>query len=127
MPHTTIDNRSLHTAKCNSVFSTLLLMHHHTHFNSAAFIREFFETVRCDDVLDMSEARQEYVTAIASDQLTKIKNYESVDLNKLDQVILQLGGTHRRRLLNGLPLLSQAYHRIIAPVEHILYKIMRKK
>ena len=121
-----MDTRRLHTAKCNSVFSTLLLMHHHTHFNSAAFIREFFETARCDDVLDMSEARKEYATAIGSDQLTKIKNYEPVDLKKLDQVILKLGGTHRRRLLNGLPWFSQAYHRIIAPVEHILYKITRK-
>ena len=129
MPYTMTENHShhrLHTAKCNSVFNTLLLMHHHAHFNSAAFVREFFETVRCDDVLDMSEARQEYVTAIGSDQLTKIKNYESVDLNKLDQVILQIGDTHRRRLLNGLPLLSQIYHRILAPVEHILCKIMRK-
>ena len=69
-------------AKCNTIFVNLLRFHGQQDTLSTAFIREFFETVRCDRVFDMSIHRDElrkssqnrgWTASLRSKQPTKTK------------------------------------------------------
>ena len=61
-------------AKCNTIFVNLLRFHGQQDTLSTAFLREFFETVRCDRVFNMSIHRDEYAQKLTKPRLDRISS-----------------------------------------------------
>jgi hypothetical protein len=122
------DSQALHRAKCQAVFSTLLSMQILHKTMPQAFVRELFhETVRCDDVLDMSRARQAYVDTIDKQDLALVLAFQPPNNpSGVERAVQQLAGTARACLLNGLGWQLQLYHRLVLPVEGLLHGMLHK-
>jgi hypothetical protein len=60
------DDPHVHGLKCDSIYVNLLCARakHENNFLASAFVREFFETARCDDVFNMTYHRRKYVAKI---------------------------------------------------------------
>ena len=122
------DSQGLHSTKCQAVFSTLLSMQIFHKARPQAFVRELFlETVRCDDVLNMSKVRQAYVDTIDKQDLALVLAFQPPDNPRgVERAVQQLAGTARVCLLNGLGWQSQLYHRLVLPVEGLLHAMLHK-
>jgi hypothetical protein len=122
------DSQSLHISKCQYVFRALLNMQIYHKAKPQAFVRElFFETMRCDDVLDMSKARQAYIDTIDKQDLELVLAFQPPNnARAVESSVHQLSGTVRICLLNGLGWQSQIYHRLVQPVESLLHEMLRK-
>ena len=75
------DNSYFHRMKCDSIYVNLLQVKHEKDFTASFFIREFFETIRCDRVYNMTEMRQKYIEKInVGDQnrTCRVLNHEEV-------------------------------------------------
>ena len=118
----------LHSTKCQAVFSTLLSMQIFHKAMPQAFVRELFhETARCDNVLDLSRARQAYVDTIDKQDLALVLAFQPPDNPRgVERAVQQLAGTARVCLLNGLGWQSQLYHRLVLPVEGMLHAMLHK-
>ena len=122
------DNQGLHNTKCQAVFSTLLSMQIFHKAMPQAFVRELFhETMRCDDVLDMSKMRHAYVDTIDKKDLALVLAFQPPNNpSGVERAVQQLTGTTRVCLLNGVGWQSQLYHRILLPVEVLLHGMLHK-
>ena len=118
----------LHSTKCQAVFSTLLSMQIFHKAMPQAFVRELFhETVRCDDVLDMSNVRQAYMDTIDKQDLGLVLAFQPPNNpSGVERAVQQLAGTTRVCLLNGVGWQSHLYHRILLPVEFLLHGMLHK-
>ena len=75
------DNSYFHRMKCDSIYVNLLQVKHEKDFTASFFIREFFETIRCDRVCNMTDMRQKYIEKInVGDQnrTCRVLNHEEV-------------------------------------------------
>ena len=122
------ESQSLHISKCQYVFRTLLTMQIFHKDKPQAFVRElFFETMSCDDVLDMSKARQAYVDTINKQDLELVLAFKPPNnARAVESSVNQLAGTVHTCLLNGIGWQWQIYHRLVLPVESMLHDMLRK-
>ena len=123
------DSQGLHHAKCQAVFSTLLSMQIFHKAMPQAFVRELFhETVRCDDVLNMSKMRQAYMDTIdkKKDLALVLAFQPPNNPTGVESAVQQLAGTARVCLLNGLGWQAKLNHRFVLPVEGLLRGWLRK-
>jgi hypothetical protein len=80
------------------------------HESASTFIREMFETARCDDVLDFSKERSEYSAFISRGDdcnkmaMCRILTYKETaeDEKRAAQARQHLSGLHRAKLRSGL-------------------------
>jgi hypothetical protein len=84
----------LHTLKCDSIFTNLVRINHENYFMASAFVREFFETMRCDDVFNMTYHRQKYAIKINlgdNTRMFRVLNFTTSETDELivAQVLLQ--------------------------------------
>lgn len=76
----------LHKLKCDSIFTNLLRIKHENNFMASAFVREFWETMRCDDVFNMTYHRQKYATKINlgdNKRMFRVLNFTSSETDEL--------------------------------------------
>ncbi len=76
----------LHKLKCDSIFTNLLRIKHENTFMASAFVREFFETMRCDDVFNMTYHRQKYATKINlgdKNRMFRVLNFTTSETDEL--------------------------------------------
>ena len=61
-----------HRRKCNSIFANLIAIREERDMRAREYVNELFETMRCDDVYDMSVHRNELETRIGKEALGRI-------------------------------------------------------
>lgn len=92
---------------CQSIYQTLLECRQGRDIPSTAFIREFFETSRCDAEVDFSPFREEYVVRLNKDddkRLQRILNFKetSVDEMVATQACIHYATWHHKQLVSAL-------------------------
>ncbi len=76
----------LHKLKCDSIFTNQLRIKHEKNFMASAFVREFWETMRCDDVYNMTYHRQKYAIKINlgdNNRMFRVLNFTSSETDEL--------------------------------------------
>jgi hypothetical protein len=69
----------LHSIKCDSIYVNLLQAKFEKNFMASFFVREFFETARCDKVYNMTDMRQKYAAKINvgdPNRMCRVLNHE---------------------------------------------------
>ena len=114
-------------AKCNTIFVNLLRFHGQPDVLSSAFIREFFETVRCDRVFDMSSNRDEYEQKLTKPRLERILEFRSTDEDELAaaQAAMHYHTWHEKRLLAAISWPSLVYYHTVTRAERTIHWVIR--
>jgi hypothetical protein len=109
-------------AKCNTIFLTLLHFHCQQDIPSSAFIREFFETARCDCVFDMSLHRAEYARKLTNERLDRILAFKTTDEDEsvAAQAAIHYHSWHESRLLKAISWQSWLYYNTVTRAERTL-------
>jgi len=109
-------------AKCNTIFVNLLRFHGQQDTLSSAFIREFFETARCDQVFDMSVHRAEYERKLTKPRLERILAFKNTDEDELvaAQATMHYHTWHEKRLLAAISWPSLVYYHTVTRTLAIL-------
>ena len=116
----------IHASKCRSIFYNLVECHSSQHSKdimASAFIREFFETARCDDITDFSKLRADYSTFISdgvnNERLSRILSYQETkkDEKRAAQACLHYHKWHQANLLRSLDLRDWMYYHTVERVE----------
>ena len=109
-------------SKCNRIFVNLLRFHGQEDTLSTAFIREFFETVRCDQVFDMSAHRDEYARKLTKPRLDRILAFKSTNEDELAaaQATMHYHTWHEKRLLAAISWPSRVYYHTVGRAERML-------
>ena len=112
--------------QCNALFATLLLFHGRRDTPSSAFIREFFETARCDRVFDMSAHRDEYARKLTTPRLERILAFKSTAEDELvaAQATMHYHVWHEKRLLAAVSWPSRVYYCTVLQVERALARMI---
>ena len=115
------DNKNI-KVKCNTIFENLLHFHGQQDVLSSAFIREFFETIRCDQVFDMSVHRAEYEKKLTKDRLDRILTFKATDEDEsvAAQATLHYYSWHQTRLLKAISWPSWVYYHTVSRAERTL-------
>lgn len=71
--------RKLHEQECNTTFINLLTIRGDVNIPATAYVREFFETARCDDVSDMAPLR--------ADLSEKIEKYSPGAMQRIETCV----------------------------------------
>lgn len=106
--------------KCNTIYMNLLHFHHmQPEILSSAYIREFFETARCDLVFDMSAHRAEYERKLTKERLDRILAFKSTDEDEsvAAQATMHYHSWHHTRLLKAISLDSWFYYHVTTRIE----------
>lgn len=116
--------------RCQGLYSTLLT------FQAAAmsgkipatvYIREVFETERCDNVLDMSLARAEYEERLGGElRVMSLMNFDPFTPDEYEiaaAAVKELTPKHRAALISALPLHSRVYHHMVQPLENAITRL----
>jgi hypothetical protein len=95
--------------KCQSIFWNLIRViesgsSQHSVQNSTLYIREFFQTARCDPYSDLSKDREAYEKHLGKEALVNILNYKETeeDERKGAQAVLHYGYWNHKRLISSL-------------------------
>ena len=93
---------------------------------SSAYIREFFTTVGCDHVSDLSAQRKEYKVQLGDEVLERLLNYQSTlkDEERASQAILHFTDMHERRLISSLDWTSWIRHYTVDKAEKTLASLL---
>ncbi len=110
---------------CNFIFVNLLnLLHFHgqQEIPSSAFIREFFETARCDRIFDMSPHRAEYERKLTAERLDRIMAFKTTDEDEsvAAQATMHYHSWHESRLLKAISWPSWIYYHTVTRAERTL-------
>lgn len=102
-------------AECDEIFSNLLMFQPFSRNNNgaAAFLREFFQTERCDSVHNMSTFRDKYTALLQNskdekeEESTRLQrilggNASKQDTSHLIFAIIHYHNWHRQQLISGL-------------------------
>lgn len=105
--------------KCDSIFANLLRNPGKKDILASAYIREFFETCRCDGVHDLSAQREEYRSKVDADEkgrLARILLFKETDMDEkvAAQAALHYDEWHETALVKALTWPSWIkYHTIV--------------
>jgi hypothetical protein len=75
-----------HRLECDGLFLQLLQS---DTVAATAFVREFLETERCDDVFNMSDCRQAYITRINADDPDRTERVMRFETDTRDELIVE--------------------------------------
>ena len=81
-------NSDIHKLKCDSIFSNLLRVKYEQTLPASAFIREFFETVRCDDVFNMTFHRLKFAAKINLGDKSRMHRVLNFVSNETDELVV---------------------------------------
>ena len=105
--------------KCNSMYANLLMFG----FNvpATAYIREFSELTKCDDIFDMTLLR-EYIGD--KDRMHRILNFNETkkDVAVATSAVLRCRDLHKDKLLEVVTWPTWLYYNTIHRVERVLRK-----
>ena len=101
---------------CDSIYYTLLRENYEKTVPASAFIRELFETARCDDVFDLSVLRRDYASKINRGDKARLQRILDFKTNETDeavaaQAVLHYYDWHERRLLRAVSWTSWWRHK----------------
>ena len=101
---------------CNALFVMLLHIHGQRDIPSSAFIREFFETARCDPVFNMAPHRAEYEKKLTADRLARIMAFKATDQDEsvAAQATMHYYTWHESRLLKAISWPAWLYHQTLS-------------
>eukprot|EP00291_Cryptomonas_curvata_P002918 CAMPEP_0172192420 /NCGR_PEP_ID=MMETSP1050-20130122/24313_1 /TAXON_ID=233186 /ORGANISM="Cryptomonas curvata, Strain CCAP979/52" /LENGTH=172 /DNA_ID=CAMNT_0012867711 /DNA_START=27 /DNA_END=545 /DNA_ORIENTATION=+ len=116
------DDPYLHKLKCDSIFTNLLRINHENNFLASAFVREFFETLRCDDVFNMTYHRQKYAAKInVGDQnrMFRVLNFTTSETDELivAQAVIHYHDWQEGQLVSALRFSSRLRYYCFTRVE----------
>ena len=108
--------------KCNTLFVILLHFHGQQDIPSSAFIREFFETARCDEIFNMAPHRAEYERKLTADRLARIMAFKTTDEDEsvAAQATMHYHSWHESRLLKAISWPSWIYYHTVTRAERTL-------
>jgi len=114
--------------KCNLLFLNLLHLYGRKNIPDSAFIREFFETAKCDHVFDMSSHRFEYAKKLGEERLKRVLAFEPTvrDERVAQQAVIHYRSWHQARLLKALEWKSWIYFCTVTQVERALVSLFKK-
>jgi hypothetical protein len=98
---------NIHKAKCHSIFQNLVHCQSAKDIVASAYIREFFETERCDDVVDFSARRNELSMKLNRDdpkRLERVRSFKDTqdDEKVCAQVCIHYHRWHNKQLVAAL-------------------------
>jgi len=98
---------SLEKKKCQSIFQNLLECHQAKDIPASAYIREFFETSRCDAEFDFKPFREEYKNRINKgdhERLQRVLDFAEtvVDEKIAAQACMHYAKWHNKQLVSAL-------------------------
>jgi hypothetical protein len=95
---------------------------------SSAYIRCFFETVRCDHISDFRDQREDYRSKLGNDLLGRILNFqdstEPSDEMRSSQAVMLCTDLHERRLISSLDWTSWIRHYTVDKAEKTLASLL---
>ena len=102
-----METKDLHHVKCNSIYLNLLQIRGDREIPAPAYVREFFETSRCDSVRDFSKQRESLRTKMDAFSPGATKRILEGDETERDekaaaQAILHYHGWHEECLAAAL-------------------------
>ena len=100
--------------RCQSIYWNLIkiLESGKSQRNPTLFIREFFQTERCDSYSDLSKEREAYKNKIGDEALENIFNFRETicDEKKCAQAVLHYGYWNQKRLISSLNLRNRIFY-----------------
>lgn len=109
--------------RCNSIYWNLIELLTEKEEASAYFLREFYQTKRCDKIYDLHENRTDLQKYLGDSTLNNILDYKEdenpSDLKKVTQAVCHYYAWNRKSLLKALPWGSWLYY-------HTFYMVERK-
>lgn len=103
--------------KCQSIFLNLIRIidSDSNQKSSSYYIREFFQTARCDTFSDFSKDREAYKKHIGNAALENILNYKETDEDKRKgaQAVLHCRYWNRSSLISSLDFKNWLYYHTI--------------
>ena len=106
--------------KCNAIFLNLLtLANKGKDMSSSAYIREFWETARCDKVSDMEVHREEYRAFVKPSRLERILTYNETDKDEkvATQAVMHYSTWHNSELAQSLFLPDKIWYHSVSRAE----------
>jgi hypothetical protein len=108
--------------RCNSIFYNLLRIHGDREILPTTYVREFFETRRCDHVCDLSTHRDEYakkITADDPDRLARVLSFKEteLDLKIALKASVHYHTRHEKKLVESLTLPSRVWCHTVGNAE----------
>lgn len=85
------------------------------------FLREFYQTQRCDNFYDFSENRQDFEAYLGPKTIENVLNYEEEkdpkDIKKVAQAVFHYNAWSRKTLLKALPFSTWMYYHTVYMAE----------
>eukprot|EP01038_Epipyxis_sp_PR26KG_P017357 gene17357-23972_t len=111
-------NFSIENFKCQSIYQNLLEA---KGIPASAYIREFFQTDRCDGEADFTKLRDAYKTSLNDTKkpdplrLTRVLNFEETEIDEkiAAQACLHYANWHNKQLVSALNWPNWFYYHIL--------------
>ena len=91
-------------SNCQRLYQTLLLSTHEKNIPASAFIREFYESIECDDEFNFKPLRDSYKKRLSNDRLDRILEFKENDMDEkiAAQVCFHYSTEHTKQLISAL-------------------------
>jgi hypothetical protein len=118
---------SPHMLMCDDMYLNLIRCKRVRGVPASAFVREFSETVACDDVFNMTQDRQDYIDYLGPDRMARVLEFTSDERDELivAQAVLHFHDAHEGRMTTGLRQASWFAYTIFFGVEQALFAVGR--
>ena len=122
------DNKPAPTPRmlqCDDVYVNLIRCKRVRGIPASAFVREFSDTVACDDVFNMTQYRQDYIDYLGPDRTARVLEFTSDEQDELivAQAVLHFHNAHEGRMVTGMTRSSQIAYAVLSGVEHTLFAV----
>ena len=93
-----------HRRKCNSIFANLIAIREERDMRACEYVNEFFETMRCDDIYDMSVHRNELETRIGKEALGRILACDDTEKDEklASRALIHYHDWHKKQLMSAV-------------------------
>ena len=122
------DNKPAPTPRmlqCEDMYLNLIRCKRVRGIPASAFVREFSETVACDDVFNMTQDRQDYMDYLGPDRTARVMEFTSDEQDELivAQAVLHFHNAHEGHMVTGLRTSSQLAYAIFFVMEQALFAV----
>ena len=110
---------------CQTFYYSLYTLLTYPETKPNVYIRELFETSKCDDVFDLRDFRSVVERNITSATLTKIKNYDALGVEETKRVasVFNCKSWHKEHIWPALTFSNKLYYTGVEVPREILGKM----
>ena len=111
--------------KCQNIYWNLLQLHSSDGVTAPAYVREFWQTSRCDNCADFSTHRHDMQKILGEDTVNRILEYQSneKDDEKATQAVVHYFYWHQKLLVDALDWKGKMYYYTFSQAERTLAAI----